>query len=195
MIRKLWKRASVAALSFAAAVAALGGCSTPQFNSYDEAAWAGAMCVDRGWTRVPDNYCPIGDEPAPNHPFFWAYRPYNASTPDVDIVYVGYPVDRHVWVNTRPARVSTLHIDRGSYPERPAAGSAPATSVRVPTAPVRQKTSTITRGGLGTPGARATNAPAPKPGAASAAAPKALPKAPASRPMAPTGASIKSGRK
>lgn len=205
MTRKLWKRVSVAVLSFAAAVAVLGGCATPQFNSYDEAAWAGAMCVDNGWTRVPDNYCPIGDEPAPGHPFFWAYRPYQSSAPDIDIVYVGYPVDRHIWVNTRPARVSTLHIDRGSFPERPAAGAAPATSVRVPSAPVRQqKASTITRGGLGTPGASAgspkpnRDLTSPAPGRAApapAAAPKALPKAPSSRPMATSSSSVKSGRK
>jgi hypothetical protein len=153
----------------------LGACGArPAPATYEEAAWAGALCVDGSYVRVPDTYCPIGDEVVAGHPYFWAYREYTDRDRDIDVVYVGYPVERGRWVNTRPARVSTLRIDRGSYPERPAAGQAQTSQVRVETAAEKRRkldaAKGITRGGLGVgtpvpdkaPVAKAATPPAPK---------------------------------
>jgi len=151
--------------------------------------YAAAVCVDQDGVRVPDSYCPIGDgiENAGNS---WAYHEYHDTDPDLDVVFVGYPVDRHVYVHDRPRRVPTLNIDRGRFPERPATVAAAGTSsARVVTvAQERRQSSTVTRGGLG---ASSRNAEAPRPvrtldspapGRKVAARP--TPPAPKSRPVA-----------
>lgn len=183
----------------AAAVAAVALCTACSANTapppvWDNAAYAATVCVDGQWVRVPDNYCPIGDGIVPNHPFHWVYDEYRASDLDVDVVYVGYPVERTRYVNTRPARVPTLNLDRGGYPERAAPGTT-GTSQRVPVLPV-QRQANVQRGGFGAPNARATAAPIPSRGlnspapgrvaAQAAPAPRATPPRPASRPMTTT---------
>ena len=76
----------------------------------DEHYYAAAVCVDQDGIRVPDSYCPIGDgiENAGNS---WAYHEYRDTDPDLDVVFVGYPVDRHIYVHDRPRRVPMLNID------------------------------------------------------------------------------------
>lgn len=190
---------SIVAAGLVAALAT--GCGDPggqpEFESYDEAAFAGALCVDTDYVRVPDNYCPIGDRPVEGHPYFWAYQEYSGTELDIDVVYLGYPVDRTRWTNVRPPRVATTNIDRGSFPERPAPGAAPATAVRVESAPVRRRNSEIQRGGLGVSNARAAR-PTGTPVAASAGsapAPRAVPAPPkGKRPVAPP-SGRKKGRK
>lgn len=146
---------------------ALVGCSSPAPApvTYDSNAYAATVCIDRGnWFRVPDNYCPIGDGDVPGHPFMWVYDEYDARDVDVDVVYVGYPVERTRYITVRPSRVPTANLDRGRFPERVAPGATASTSVRVPSMPVERKapsSSTVRRGGLGVPSARATNAPQP----------------------------------
>lgn len=181
------------------ALLALLGLSACGNDRPDDRYYAAAVCVDQNGVRVPDDYCPIGDG-IDNQGFAWTYHPYDVHTHDVDVVYVGYPVDRS-WTRTRPVRVTTINIDRGRYPERPLAGTpAGATTARVITVAEdrREKasgSSTVTRGGLGTPGARNAEAPAParnldspapgrKPTATATPAP--LPPAPATRAVAKT---------
>lgn len=146
----------------------LVACGAGTYQSYEDAAYAGAICTDPAGYRVPDSYCPIGDGPPPaGYAYSWAYRPYRSTDRDIDVVYVGYPVDTHVWVHTRPANVATLNIDRGSFPETEPAGQPRASSARIATEPVRRAgSSSVTRGGLGsTSAAPVTNAnkPAPPP--------------------------------
>lgn len=194
----------------------LAACGTqapqPVPVSYDENMYAAAVCVDRDWVRVPDNFCPIGDGEFPQHPFQWVYDEYSATEIDIDIVYVGYPVERTRYIDRVPPRISTMHIDRGRFPNKAPVGSAPATSSKLPSEPVRRaQSSGVTRGGLGVPGARATAAPRPNRGLdspapgrtradrapaaqAPAPAPRALPQAPVgARPMSPPRASSRSG--
>jgi hypothetical protein len=192
------------------ALTACGNGSSYTNTAYDDDLYASAVCVDGRGIRVPDDYCPIGDGGS-NQGFLWNYRPYHSYDSDVDVVLVGYPVDRTVYVPTRPARVSTLHIDRGRAPYSLPVGSAPASSVRVPTLAAEQRSSTITRGGFGAPNARASGspvaarsldsaAPGRKPSAGSsqgfsAPKPAAIPKAPASRSVSSGSSSSKSGKK
>lgn len=133
---------------------------------------------------MPDNYCPVGDGYM-NSGYGWRYHPYLASDPYQDVVYVGYPVGA-TYVNTRPARVSTLHIDRGRFPTSPPAGVR-ASSVRVPSLPVatRPGSSSVSRGGFGVP---ATGTPLPTPTGTTFRAPAALPPLPARPAAAPPAA-------
>lgn len=176
------------------------GASPP---TYDNNLFASTICVDNAWMRVPDNYCPIGDQVFPDHPYHWVYDEYTANEADLDIVYVGYPVERTRYITTRPSRVPTLNIDRGRFPERPQSG-VNASTVRIPTIAVERKqgSSSVQRGGLGVPNARATAAPTPvrrpdspapgratqaaAPSRAAAAPPRAAtPPRPAARPVSP----------
>jgi hypothetical protein len=136
------------------AVLVLTGCAPrPSFDTVDDAAYAGAICTDGGWTRVPDQYCPIGDEPVGGQQYWWRYRPYRDTDRDIDVVYVGYQVDRTVWIDRRPARVSTLHIDRGSFPTDPPASAGPVSRAKVLTAAEKRRQDDaargVSRGGLG----------------------------------------------
>jgi hypothetical protein len=103
----------------------------------------------------------------------------------MDVVYVGYPVDTS-WGYDRPRNVSTLHIDRGSYPETAPANARTASTVKVDTAPVRN--SAIRRGGLGVPSGqqqaqtRTTGTPAIK---AATVTKAATPPPPSKRPNPP----------
>jgi hypothetical protein len=167
---------------------ALAGCAHPQYASVEQAAYAGAICTDGGWVRVPDNYCPIGDDPVAGSQFFWRYRPYRDTDPDIHVVYVGQPIaDRSVWVQSRPANITTINIQRGDFPERPAAGQPLTTEVDVPTTPARQRAAQdakngIQRGGLGVGGGtQQQTTTAGKPAGKPAPAPQPLPKAPATR--------------
>lgn len=141
--------------------------------AYDNDAYASALCVDQQGIRVPDNYCPIDDGVIGNGGYGWRYHSYYASDPYQDVVYVGYPVGT-TYVTTRPARVSTLHIDRGRFPASPPVGVRSST-VRVSSLPVVQRNPSITRGGFGV--ATGTPLPAGK----SFAAPAVIPPAPATR--------------
>lgn len=192
-------------LATALGLVALAGCSSPAPApvAYDPSAYATAVCVDRAsWYRVPDNYCPIGDGELPDHPFMWVYDEYSELDLDIDVVYVGYPVERTRYVTVRPPRVSTINIDRGRFPEKAAPGTAPSTSVKLPTVPVeRRAPSTVQRGGLGVPSARATNAPrpnrdtsSPAPGRAVPAPRATPPRVSGSRPVT-SGSTVKTGRK
>jgi hypothetical protein len=186
-------------------LAALVGCGS---DRPDEHYYAAAVCVDQDGVRVPDNYCPIGDG-IDNQGFAWNYRPYRDTDHDIDVVYVGYPVDRTVWVHDRPRRVPTINIDRGRYLERPATvAAAGTTSARVVTIADERKvaasgSSTTTRGGLGVSrSARNAEAPQPNrsldskaPGRAGEAKPRPLPKAPTTRVVAKSTKSTKSGSK
>jgi len=146
--------------------AVLAGCGTPAPApvAYDPAAYAATVCVDRAnWVRVPDNYCPLDDAVYPDHPFMWVYDEYREADLDVDVVYVGYPVERTRYVDVRPQRVATVNLDRGRFPEKATAGAA-GTTVRMPSMPMDRRTpstSPVRRGGLGVPSARASNVPAP----------------------------------
>jgi uncharacterized membrane protein YgcG len=163
---------------------ALSGCGGQQHYhaipapvpaSYDNNMYASAVCVDGQGIRVPDNYCPVGDGYM-NSGYGWRYHPYLASDPYQDVVYVGYPVGA-TYVTTRPARVSTLHIDRGRFPTSPPRGVR-ASSVRVPSLPVatRPGSSSVSRGGFGVP---AAGTPLPTPTGSTFRAPAALPPLPA----------------
>jgi hypothetical protein len=199
------------------ALTACGSDSGYANTAYDDDLYASAVCVDARGIRVPDDFCPIGDGGS-NQGFLWNYRPYHSSDNDVDVVLVGYPVDRTVYVPTRPSRVSTLHIDRGRAPYSLPVGSAPASSVRVPTLAAEQRKSSIQRGGFGAPNARASGSPVPARGLDSAAPgrgtdskaagantaarsvaaprPAPTPKAPSSRSFgSSSGSSSKSGKK
>jgi hypothetical protein len=130
----------------------------PRPASYDDNMYASALCVDQHGIRVPDAYCPIGDG-AMNAGYGWRYHSYLASDPYTDVVYVGYPVGT-TYVTTRPARVSTIHIDRGRFPDRAPAG-VKASDVRVPSLSTVQRNPAIQRGGFGAPGAKAAGTPLP----------------------------------
>ena len=181
-------RIPLAATLASAVLALIAGCGS---DSPDGHLYAAAVCVDSDGIRVPDSYCPIGDG-IDNAGNSWAYHEYRDTDPDVDVVFVGYPVDRHIYVHDRPRRVPTLNIDRGRFPERPATMAATgASSARVVTIAQERKTSTIARGGLGTPAARNAEAPrpartldSPAPGRAATARP--IPPAPKTRPVAKT---------
>jgi len=140
-----------------ALLAVLAGCGSER---PDDHYYATAVCVDGNGIRVPDNYCPIGDG-ITNAGYGWDYHEYRDTDPVVNVVYVGYPVDRTLYTPTRPRRVPTLNIDRGRFPEVPTAADAGATQAQVPTIAAERK-STITRGGLGvSKDARNAEAPAP----------------------------------
>jgi hypothetical protein len=180
-------------------LAALISCGNDQ---PDDHYYAAAVCVDQNTgIRVPDNYCPIGDG-LDNQGYGWNYRQYRDTDRDIDVVYVGYPVDRTVYVHDRPRRVPTINIDRGRYPERPATvAAAGATTAKVVTVAEERRSATVTRSGLGTKTGRAAEAPAPNrsldskaPGRAGEATPKPLPKAPATRVVA-TSTKTKTGSK
>jgi hypothetical protein len=143
--------------------------------SYDNAAYASALCTDDQGIRVLDNYCPIDDGVIGPGGYGWRYHSYLASDPYQDVVYIGYPVGA-TYVVTRPARVSTLHIDRGRFPASAPPGVR-SSSVRVSSLPTVQRSpaSSVSRGGFGVP---ATGTPLPTPAGQSFAAPRALPKAP-----------------
>ena len=83
------------------------------------------LCRDNNWNRVPDEYCPIGDGPAFGHPYAWAYHEYDPIVePQLIVPYVGYPVERRVYVETYPRRVTTLNLDAGRFPYDPRPGRA-----------------------------------------------------------------------
>lgn len=142
--------------------------------AYDNSAYASALCVDQQGIRVPDNYCPIDDGVMGNGGYGWRYHPYLASDPYQDVVYVGYPVGT-TYVTTRPARVSTLHIDRGRFPTTAPVGVR-ASSVRVSSLPTVQSSTSsgVTRGGFGV----STGTPIVTGAGKSFASPAPLPKAP-----------------
>jgi hypothetical protein len=187
------------------AITALSACGSSDVLSSD------VPCIDsRTWLRVHDSYCPIGDGIS-NGPFTWAYsEPYSSSVDYREVVYVGYRVPQDHYVLTRPARVPTTNLYRGSFPEAPPPGVS-ATSARVPTSAAQQRSSSISRGGFGDPSNRASGSPvavrdlsSPAPGrnaksgssaAGSAPKPAAIPKAPASRPVSSGSSSSKSGKK
>jgi hypothetical protein len=188
-MNRVWRRIAFPL----AAIAALSACGTqPTYATVEDAVYAGALCTDRSGIRVPDDYCPIGDGDVDGYPYQWRYQSYRSTDHDLDIVYVGYPVT-NTWSTQRPTNVSTLRIDRGSFPADPPKGSR-ATFARVETAPARTKQQTTTtssdRGGLGSTTGRnaataagATPGPAPK----GAIARKSLAPPPkAARPMGST---------
>jgi hypothetical protein len=159
------------------AVFGLSACGGPPQPTvvYDDDLFSATPCVDRGsWVRVPDSYCPIGDGIS-NGSYTWAYGPpYRYDAPDVTMVYVGYPVDRTTYVLVRPPRVSTTHLDRGRFPERPAPGQpqTSAATVAVSSGAVQRRADVsrgtsptrnpdVRRGGLGAPQDRASSAPVP----------------------------------
>lgn len=184
-------------------LAAVAGCSAPAqaipASQYDDQYYADKVCRDLEWTRVPDEYCPIGDN-IPGYQFQWAWDEYTEWDLNTRTVYVGYPVDRIQYVATRPPRVQTLHV-RAGIPARPAPGVS-SSSFELPTMPAERKAAevkrspTITRGGLGvaTP---APSAPKPKLGVSAnarrsdppkqqtAVQPKKIADPPKVRPMAP----------
>jgi hypothetical protein len=174
---------SLLALLAAFALSACGGqqqhyhaIPAPRPVSYDNDLYSSTLCVSQQGIRVPNNYCLDDGMTAPGG-YGWYYQdPYRASQPDVVVVYDGYPVPSSGWSRTRPARVSTLHIDRGRFPDNPPAGVR-ASSVRVPSLPVatRPGSSSVTRGGFGVP---ATGTPLPTPAGQAFKAPAALPPLP-----------------
>lgn len=142
-----------------AAVLVVAACGAPAHrvavDDYDAGLYSAAVCVDQRGYRVPDDFCPIGDG-IMNQGYGWDYYPYRDSVDVVVLPYVGYPVTGPGWTSTRPARVSTINIQRGVMPSSPPVGTN-AMQAQVPTqaairkdakAPV-QRSSTITRGGLG----------------------------------------------
>lgn len=144
-----------------ASLVLVGGCARANPASYEDAAYADAVCVDPGGQRVPDSYCPIGDDaPPPGYQYSWRYRPYQANGPAVIIPYTGYHIDAHDgWTDRRPVNITTININRGSFPENPPAGSTassfkadpkdtiydPKVGNNVNTSPANS----VTRGGLG----------------------------------------------
>lgn len=135
---------------------ALSGCSNyhaayvPTAQVQPEAA---AICVDNTGLRVPDNYCPIGDGTAgipSNYHYGWDYYPYSSTSTAVVVPYVGYRVP-NTWTRTRPVNVTTININRGSFPTAPTAGMAPGAAASVPLSngKVAGSSSNIQRGGLG----------------------------------------------
>lgn len=159
MTNHLWRRTAAATIPLLAVVA-LSACGAPTFTTVEDAVYAGALCTDRVGVRVPDDYCPIGDGEVAGYPYQWRYQTYRSNQPDIDVVYVGYPV-AGTWSPQRPINVTTLHIDRGSFPADPPAGSR-STSARVETAPKRAAQSTSSaRGGLGSTAGRDAATPAP----------------------------------
>lgn len=107
-------------------LAACGAPVRPQYVS-------DAVCVDNRYVRVPDLMCPIGDDAFPGHPFHWSYHEYQIGMQQPYVMpYVGYPVERRYFADTRPARVTTININRGSFAERPPAGQSGAGSLTRP---------------------------------------------------------------
>lgn len=174
----------------AALVLGLTGCGSPAPDPYDPSLTAAAVCVgeetpddledlsDRDLVVVPDSYCPIGDGAVEGYPYWWVYSDAVPVGSELDVPGVG---DTFVlvggWSTTRPARVSTVNLSRGVFPApgRYTLGARgqviPKTAVQpgriTPVTPTRAPS--ITRGGLGVPGARATGAPTPAPSRAAAA--------------------------
>jgi len=182
-------------------------------NDPDPHYYAAAECVSDVTSIVaPNDYCPIGDGVS-NQGYSWAYREYRDTDHDIEVVYVGYPVDRHIWVHERPRRVPTINIDRGRFSPAPPAAAAGASSARVVTIAEERKaatavtastgSSTVTRGGLGVSrSARNAEAPAPArsldskaPGRAGEAKAAPLPKPPTSRVVVAATPKTKSGSK
>jgi hypothetical protein len=164
------KRLAAAALLAVVAVLSVSACATPDYDRYS------GICVDNNTgVRMPDDYCPIGDGPLPvGYHFGWAYGGYHSYDDHFDAPYVGQVVDRRVFVTQRPAKVSTLYIVRG-VPARPAAGQPLTSTARVVTPEAAAKkapTPGITRGGLGSTSVGKSASP-----------PKAMPSAPAKRPV------------
>lgn len=156
--------------------------------AYDDTLYESALCVNQLGIRVLDENCRQAPEVGYAGGYGWLHHDYHAWDNDVEVVYVGQPVDRRVYLVERNPRVSTLHIDRGRFPSYPPPGVT-ATSVKVSSLPVATKKSTVERGGFGAPGAKATGTPivparglsSPAPGRVTTPAP-AAPKATYSAP-------------
>lgn len=178
--------ARFALIPAALAVISLTACGSPAppATSYDPALMAAAVCVgeevpddledlvDRDLVVVPDNYCPIGDGPAPEgFPYWWAYSDALPVGSELDVPYVGSTIvvvnSGSGWSRARPPRVATLNLARGVYREVPSAGQSSVRYALAPKGIVRPvappTASSVQRGGLGVPNARATNAPTPVP--------------------------------
>lgn len=192
MTDRVWRRLAIAL----AAMAALSACgNSPTYASVEDAVYAGALCTDRGGIRVPDDYCPIGDGDVDGYPYQWRYQSYRASQPDIDVVYVGYPVAPS-WSTQRPINVTTLNIDRGSFPADPPKNSR-ATSAKVETAPKRAARNSSSRGGLGSTAGRSAASAAATPVPASKGAPARKTLAPppaAARPFGGAKTATKAGK-
>lgn len=179
--------ATLAAVTLAAVLTACGA------SAGDDGRYASVVCADRQDVRVPDNYCPIGDDDHDTgRQYGWMYAPYSSNDDDLDVAYVGYPVDRGRYSRYRPRDVPTYNLDRGRFPEHPPAGVR-AESVRVPVAPSAlqrraAKTSgagTVKRGGFGvtrSAGERRAGSPVVTKGKAWAP-PRATPSTPSGRRM------------
>lgn len=145
--------------------------------SYDDNLYESALCVNQQNIRVDDSFCHHSPEVGYAGGYGWLHHDYYASDPDVQVVYVGQPVDTRTYLVQRNPRVSTLHIDRGRFPNYPPPG-VKAASVKVSSLPVATKTSTIQRGGFGAPGTKAVGTPitrglsSPAPGRTTTSAPK-----------------------
>lgn len=143
-----------------AAIPVLAGCT-------DNAMYSQAACIDSAtYVRLDNSACsPNYGPPMGTHT--WAYNSYRYDDPNIPVYYVGQPVPRTTYVLTRPSRITINHISDPA-PVRPAGSKA--VSVQQPTqsfltdkrmAPARAASPNIVRGGLGVPGARATNVPVP----------------------------------
>lgn len=173
-----------------AAVALSCSSNPPAPDPYDPSLVAVARCVgeevpddledltDRDIVVVPDSYCPIGDGEVPGHPYWWVYSDALPVGTEFDVPGEGDTIvlvtSGSGWTRVRPARVSTVNLARGVFREPGRYSVTPKGQVTriTPVAPTRAAAPTgspVTRGGLGVPGARATNAPTPVPNRASAA--------------------------
>jgi hypothetical protein len=110
-----------------------------QAVSYDDNLRDDALCIDNNYVRVPDDRCsPLGDDGWFGG-YGWVHHPYPVTADYLDVVYVGYPVDRGLYALARPSNVRTYYIDRGRFPAYPPPGVR-AVSVRVPTVAYVNKT-------------------------------------------------------
>lgn len=145
----------------------------------DDSSYAAAVCSGPGDFRAEDFYC---SQPHPG--YSWAYIGYHAYDDGIDIVYVGYPLDRRIYLANPPRGVPRSHIERGGFPSSaPVGGSSVAhvsTLAQNTGAKGAPKPSgrTIVRGGLGVPASRATGAPTPVRGLDSAAPGRTAPAKP-----------------
>lgn len=154
----------------------------------DDSTYSNAACVDTiSNVRLDNSECsPNYGDPIGAHS--WAYSSYRYDEPYQEIVYVGQPMPRNIYVYQRPAKVNVTRI---SAPQPLRVPGTTATSVREPSQSLLTDKRMVTkkqeeikrnpdviRGGFGLPSARVTAAPVPTRTLSSPAPGRAAPKPP-----------------
>lgn len=129
------------------ATAMVAGCNgAPQQpvqipSSVDDSLYADQVCVDYSYIRRPDIYCQHG---LPG--YHWTYEEYH-SWDRPAIVVVGQPVNRTIYTDRRPTRVTVNHYYTGDAVPAPKPRTSSKPSLTKPPPPTRNPS--VQRGGLG----------------------------------------------